>query len=95
MRGEMGRCEVDHFTGADKQHALLGNARIYALGKAHRRGGHRYRAGANVGFAAHGFRDRKCSLKQFVEQPAEGSGGFGGTHRAFELAENLRFAQHH
>ena len=95
MRGEMRRREFNHFTGADEQHALLGNARINAFRQPHRSGSHRHRARADVGFAAYGFGDRESALEQLVEHPAQRAGLFGRAHRTLELAENLRLAQHH
>ena len=40
LRGKVGRGKLDHFAGADKERALVADARIDSLGEAHRGGGH-------------------------------------------------------
>jgi hypothetical protein len=50
---------------------------------------------ADFGAAAHLFGHGKGALEQLVQRGAHGAGVFGGAHRVFHLAQDLRFAQHH
>ena len=74
---------------------MISDCRIDPLGQLYRCRGHRHRAGTDVGLRAHHLGHRKSALKKLVEQQSERTGRFGGAHRALELAQNLRLAQHH
>ena len=93
--GKVGRAQFDHFTRADKEYLLLGDARVNALGNLDRRRRHRHGAGADVGPGAHLLRHRKRGLEQLVQHRAECAGVLGGFHRVLHLAEDLRLADHH
>ena len=64
------------------------------LGQAHRGKGHGHRAGADLGFGAHFFGNRKGALKELVEHQGDGASGLGRGKRLFDLTEDLWLAQH-
>ena len=53
------------------------------------------RVHADLGAGAHLFRNRERALEQLVQRGAQGAGRVGLAHRELQLAEDLRFADHH
>ncbi len=87
--------QLNHLARAHKQHANLRQIFKQLAGQAHGSGGHADAVRADFGAAAHLFGHGKAALKELVQGAAQGAGVFGRAHGVFELAENLRFAQHH
>ena len=86
---------ADWLARAYQQH--LGAAQIVKQLPRQAHGGSRHADAvlAYLGVAAHLFGDAKGALKQLVQDRAHGTCVFSRAHRAFELTQNLRFAQHH
>ena len=95
LRGEVGRAQLDHFAGADKQHLLRCQAVENSRREMHCRGRHRHRVSTDRGGRAHFLGDGKGTLEQFSEQRAERPGFFRGACRLLHLSEYLRLAKHH
>ncbi len=87
--------QLDHFAGADQQGAALLQVGEDMPGERHRRVGHRHRVGADAGFRADALGHREHVLEHpaqlAVDQPRLVGAGVG----LAQLAENLRFAEHH
>ena len=95
LRREVRGAQLDHFTGADEQHVLVGDAVENALRQAHRGSGHRHAVRADFRRAAHFLGDGKAALEQLVQIGAEATGGIGQAYCVLHLPEDLRLAQHH
>ena len=93
--GKVGGAQLNHLARAHKQHLDLRQVFKQLPGQAHRCCGHADGVGANFGRAAHLFGHGKRALKQLRQRAAQGASGVGSAHRVFELAQNLRLAQHH
>jgi hypothetical protein len=92
---KVGDGQVDHFTGAHKQHPDAAQVLEDLRGQPHRRCRHADAVGAHFGAGAHLLGHRKGALKQLVQRGAHGAGLVGRAHRVFHLTENLWLAQNH
>ncbi len=93
--GKVGRDQLNHLARANKQDANLRQILKQLAGQAHGSGGHADAVRTDFGAAAHLFGHRKAALEQLVQGAAQRPGIFGRAHGVFELAQNLRLAQHH
>ncbi len=87
--------EFDRNAGTDEQRRVLLEVGEELLRQGYRRVGDRNGARADLGVGAYFFRDRKGVLEQSRQLLADGPGALGVAVGVLELAENLRFAQHH
>ena len=92
---EMGGCQLDHFAGADEEHAGFAQVFEELRGQAHRGRGHADGVAADLGRGAHFLGHRERALEHLLQRAAQGAGGIGLAHRLLELAEDLRLAEHH
>ena len=94
-RRKMGRTQLDHLAGPDKQDPDLREVFEQLARKPHGRGCHADRMGADFGGRAHLLGHGKRTLEHLAQGGAQGARLFGRTHGVLQLAEDLRLAQHH
>ena len=92
--GQVARGQFDGFAGADQQHGGFVQAGEVVLRQPHCDGRHRYRIGADAGVGAGALGGGEGLLEQPVQLSAQRPGLARGGPCLFDLAQNLRLAQH-
>ena len=87
--------KFDGFTCADQQHAGIGEVGENPLGQAHGGECDRDRIGADAGIGANPLGHREGVLEQALQRRIEGACVAGHVVRTLDLAQDLRFAEHH
>ena len=92
---QVARHQADGLASADQQRLAAVQVGEDLLGQAHRGKRHGYRVLADGGVGTHGLGGAEGGLEQTPEQRADGAGLARYGVGRLELAENLRFAEHH
>ena len=95
LRAEVRRAELDHFTGTDEEHILIGEAAEKRVREPDTGRGERHRVRADRGRRTDFLCRSKGTVKKMPQHQPERLRFAGNTPGLLHLAHNLRFAEHH